>query len=96
MLEQLKLLLDIQNNNQNDTLLAILELCKSEFCNYCRRTDWDKHEDVITAMAVYKYNQLGAESLQSENYSGVSFNYSNDYSEPITRQLRNLRKIQLL
>lgn len=96
MLEQLKLLLDIQNNNQNDTLLAILELCKSEFCNYCRRTDWDKHEDVITAMAVYKYNSLGNEGLKSEDYSGVNFSYDTDYSAPIQRQLRNLRKLQCL
>ena len=96
MLEQLKLLLDIQNNNQNDTLLAILELCKSEFCNYCRRTDWDKHEDVITAMAVYRYNQLGNEGLKGEDYSGVNFSYDTDYSAPIQRQLRNLRKVQML
>ena len=96
MLEQLKLLLDIQDSNQNDTLLAILELCKSEFCNYCRRTDWDKHEDVITAMAVYKYNNLGNEGLESEDYSGVRFSYDIDYSAPIQRQLRNLRKVQML
>lgn len=96
MLNNLRLLLDIHNYDQDDTLLAILELCKSEFCSYCRRTDWDKHEDVITAMAVYKYNSLGNEGLKSEDYSGVNFSYDTDYSAPIQRQLRNLRKLQCL
>ena len=44
-------------------------------------------------MVAYNYNRLGTEGLDSEGYSGVSFNYSADYPEPIIRALKAKRKL---
>lgn len=50
-------------------------------------------DNLIVQMAIYKYNRLGTEGLNSENYSGVSFNYLNDYPENIVKQLRRFKKL---
>jgi hypothetical protein len=51
---------------------------------------------VILKMAVFDYNRLGTEGLESEGYSGVSFNYADDYPEYILRSLRSKRRIKTL
>ncbi len=93
MLEQLRLLLDIDNASQDDVLLALLEICKQEFCDYCHRDDWDKFENLIVNMATYRYSEIGNERLQSESYSDISFHYADDYPANIQRQLKNCRKL---
>ena len=93
MLEQLKLLLEINDDLQDDVLLSILEIVSQEFRDYCRRDDIDKFSSLIVNMAVFRYNQIGNEMLESENYSDISFKYSMDYPENIQRQLRNCRKL---
>ena len=95
MLEQLKVLLDIEDAYQDDVLLTLLDVCTQEFCDYCRRKDFEKFEPLIINMAVFRYNSLGNEGLKSEDYSGVGFTYSTDYPDNIQRQLRNLRKVQM-
>jgi hypothetical protein len=96
MLEQLKLLLEINDDLQDDVLLSILEIVSQEFRDYCRRDDIDKFSSLIVNMAVFRYNQIGNEMLESENYSDISFKYSMDYPENIQRQLRNCRKLMVI
>jgi hypothetical protein len=47
-------------------------------------------------MVIQDYNRMGAEGLNSESYSGVSFNYQATYSEDIMKQLRRYRKIGVI
>lgn len=96
MLENLKLLLEIKDALQDDVLLLLLELCTEEFIDYCHRTDVDKFEYLITNMAVYRYNQIGNETLKSESYSDIKFDYLDDYPANIQRQLRNCRRLVCL
>lgn len=96
MLEQLKMLLEIKDDLQDDVLLTILEVVSQEFRDYCHRNDVDNFTSLIANMAVYRYNEIGNERLQSEDYSGVKFQYSSDYPENIQRQLRNCRKLVVI
>ena len=93
MLNQLKLLLEIKDDLQDDVLLAILEVVSQEFRDYCHRDDLDKFENLIVNMAIYRYNQIGNEWLESEDYSGVKFQYATDYPKNIQRQLKACRKL---
>ena len=42
-------------------------------------------------MVVFLYNRLGTEGLNSESYSGVSYNYSSDYPEYILSALESAK-----
>ena len=93
MLDRLRLLLDIKDVHQDDTLLAILEMCIEEFKTFCHREDIDKFENLICNMAVFRYNSLGAEGLKSETYSDQKYDYMDDYPSNIVRALKNARKL---
>ena len=47
-------------------------------------------------MVVYNYNRIGTEGLNSESYSGTSYNYTTDYPEQILKMLKRYRKIVTL
>ena len=93
MLEKLRLLLDIQDAHQDDTLLALLELAIEEFEDYCHRPFEDRFESLICQMAVCKYNLIGAEMLKGESYSDIKMDYATDYPDNVVRQLKNCRKL---
>lgn len=38
-------------------------------------------------MVVFRYNRLGTEGLNSESYSGASYNYSDGYPDDIMKAL---------
>ena len=90
MLETMKLLLGLDASK--DTLCQVLiQQALDEAIAYTNNED--VAENLIVQMAIYKYNRLGTEGLNSENYSGVSFNYLNDYPETIVKQLRRFKKL---
>ena len=92
MLQKMKTLIFGLNggatNDYDDTLNTLLDMATSEAVDYSGCDDIKKLENIIVQMAVIKYNQLGAEGLQSENYSGGSYTYLTDYPEQILKQLR--------
>ena len=90
MLETMKLLLGLDASK--DTLLSLLlSQAEDEAKDYTNNENIS--DNLIVQMAIYKYNRLGTEGLNSENYSGVSFNYLNDYPENIVKQLRRFKKL---
>ena len=90
MLETMKLLLGLDASK--DSLCQVLiQQALDEAIAYTNNED--VAENLIVQMAIYKYNRLGTEGLNSENYSGVSFNYLNDYPENIVKQLRRFKKL---
>jgi hypothetical protein len=56
----------------------------------------DKAENVIVQMAVYSYNQRGAEGLAGQSYSGMSETYSMDYPAPLKRSILRFRGLRTL
>lgn len=94
MLNKVKLLLGISDSSK-DTLLDQLIDNASEFVrNYTHDDLSESVENVIVQMVIFNYNRLGTEGLQSESYSGVSFNYLTDYPDFIMSELKPLRKVR--
>lgn len=93
MLDELKILL----NTDNDNLINVLiQQAISEAVAYTHNEDTSILSPAIIQMVIYKYNRIGTEGLNSEGYSGVSFNYINDYPENIKRILNTHRKIRVI
>lgn len=92
MLEKIKLLLGL--NDDKDFLLTILiEQATNEALDFTHRDSAEGLDTSIIQMVVYKYNRLGTEGVDNENYSGVSFSYSADYPESIIRSLKAKRRV---
>ena len=96
MLEKIKLLLGLKDESKDDLLTISIETAIDEALAYTHRDCVDELDTSIIQMVVYKYNRIGTEGVDSENYSGVSFNYSADYPESIMRGLRSKRKVVVL
>ena len=96
MLENLKMLLNINDNTKDDLLTFLIEQAREEAMAYTHLDCVDELSTIILRMCVYNYNRLGTEGLGSEGYSGVSFNYTEDYPAPIVRALKAKRKLIIL
>ena len=96
MLEKVKLLLGIADNTKDDLLTLLIEQAVEEAIVYTHNECVDELNTSIIQMVVYKYNRIGTEGVDSEGYSGVSFQYASDYPENIMRGLRAKRKVVLV
>lgn len=96
MLEKVKLLLGIADNTKDDLLTLLIEQAVEEAIIYTHNECVDELNTSIIQMVVYKYNRIGTEGVDSEGYSGVSFQYTSDYPENIMRGLRAKRKVVLV
>ena len=96
MLEKVKLLLGIADNTKDDLLTLLIEQAIEEAIVYTHNECVDELNTSIIQMVVYKYNRIGTEGVDSEGYSGVSFQYASDYPENIMRGLRAKRKVVLV
>lgn len=88
----------LTNQTDKDNLFMLLiDLAKQEFLDYTSRADVPAAaEGLITSMVVEKFNRVGAEGLQSQDYSNISENYLDGYSANILSQLKRYRKVKLL
>ena len=96
MLENIKLLLGISSTEKDALLLLLIQQAEDEAKDFTHREDICELQSTIEKMVVYNYNRLGTEGLNSESYSGVSYNYTTDYPEPILKMLKRYRKIVTL
>lgn len=87
----MKLLLGIKDASKDTLCQVLIQQALDEAIDYTNNENVS--DNLIVQMAIYKYNRLGTEGLNSENYSGVSFNYLNDYPETIVKQLRRFKKL---
>lgn len=94
MLEKLKLILGV--TDKDELLRVLLDRATNEVINYTHNNELEKLEYVILDIAIWRYNRIKSEGLDSENYSGVSFNYSADYPDSIKKQLQAYRRIKTL
>lgn len=96
MLNKIKILLGIADNSKDELLRILLDQTEEEVVNYTHNDELDKLQNVIINIAIWKYNRLGSEGLNAENYSGVSFSYLNEYPDAILKQLQAYRRIRTL
>ena len=88
------MLLGIDDASKDTRLSLLLEQAEDEAIAYTNNNNIA--DNLIIQMAIYKYNRLGTEGLNSENYSGVSFNYMDDYPENLVKQLRRFKKLGVI
>lgn len=97
MLEKIKLLLDITDTNSDALINVLIEEAQAFIMDYCTLTAYDTALDNITIKMVLElYNKRGAEGINSKSYSGISENYTNDYSASIYTLLNKHRRIKTL
>ena len=97
MLERIKLLLNITDESKDALLFELIQRAEEFIINYTNNEDClENLRGTKIAMVIYDYNRLGTEGLSSENYSGVSFTYSDGYPEDIMRQLKKFRKVKVI
>ena len=87
MLENIKLLLNINNDSKDALLQLLIQQAEDEAKDFTHREDVCELQSTIERMVVYNYNRIGTEGLNSESYSGTSYNYTTDYPEQILKML---------
>lgn len=93
MLEKMKLLLNITDDEKDELLTLLIDQATEYAINYTHNEDITVLAPIILKLAIYDYNRTTTLGLDSEGYSGVSFSYSADYPEDILRILRTKRRI---
>lgn len=96
MLENIKLLLGISSTEKDNLLTLLIQQATDEAKDFTHREDVCELQSTIERMVVYNYNRIGTEGLNSESYSGTSYNYTTDYPEQILKMLKRYRKIVTL
>lgn len=92
LLEQLKILLNIQDTKKDAVLSLLITKAKNEVCLYLHTSEYQaKYDNVTLDIAILKYNRLGAEGLTSHAYSATNESFMNAYPDYINMQLLNLR-----
>ena len=86
-LDTLKTYLQITDTSIDSQLNILLDLAEAEYLTRTHQTEAD--DDIVIAMTVEKYNQLGNEGLKEMNYSGITEIYSSDYSDRVVRLIRS-------
>ena len=97
MLDRIKLLLNIGDSSKDALLGELIANAEEFILNFTNNPDClSLLRGTEVAMVVYDYNRLGTEGLLSENYSGVSFNYTAGYPDDIMKQLKKYRKVKVI
>jgi len=94
MLEDIKKLLGPVADDKDDILQLLINLATDDAKSKTGCDDLFYLRSVIIEMVIYKFNRMGTEGLESENYSGVSYSYSSDYPDSILNSLEAIKKSQ--
>ena len=80
LLNRIKVLLGISNNDNEELLNEIVELTKSKILNYINKSELPLElEFVLIELSIQRYNRIGSEGIASENVDGKSVSYEADF-----------------
>lgn len=97
MLENIKLLLNIQDNSKDNLLNYLISNVKQKILTYTNQTEiLPSMEYIVDELVILRYNKLGSEGLQSESYSGISQTFNQDIPSDIKSQLNQFRRLKTL
>ena len=98
MLDKLKLLLHTEDDDNIDELLVVLiNLCKEEAYIYCNLDEYNDDLDyIVIQMVIERYNRIGSEGATEQKSSGVSMTYDSFYSQKVVRMLNKHRKVKCI
>lgn len=89
IIDNVKILLGLTGNDKDALLNILITQAEDDALAITRREDLTGMDSVIERMVVYLYNRLGTEGLNSESYSGASYNYKDGYPDDILKALDN-------
>lgn len=96
LLENIKTELGL-SDMEHDVLLSLLIGGEQDNAkNITHNVKAPEDDSLIQRMVIWRYNTLGSEGLNSENYSGVSFSYTADYPDDIMQVLRSYKKVRVI
>ena len=98
MLDKIKLLLNLQDDDtQDELLLTLIGLCKDEAYIYCNLEEYNsKLNNAVIEMVIERYNRIGSEGATQQSSSGVSMTYDSFYSEKVRWMLNKNRKVKMI
>lgn len=97
MLENIKLRLGITDTAKDQLLTLLISDAKAFIEDYTHAAyDEEKEAAVCEKIAVYFFNRMGTEGLNSESFSGVSYSYTDEIPGDIKRQLNAFRKVRVI
>lgn len=97
MLEKLKLLLNKEDDSLDELLITLISMCKEDAVVYCNLKEYsNKLDNTVMAMVIERYNQMGAENIKDQTFSGVSASYFEFYSDRVVKMLNKFRKVRTL
>ena len=80
LLNRIKVLLGISNNDNEELLNEIAELTKSKILNYINEAELPLElEFVLIELAIQRYNKIGSEGVASESIDGRTTSYEDDF-----------------
>lgn len=88
IIDNVKVLLGLTDNSKDSLLEILLTQAEDDAKMITHRDRLFGMDSVIERMVVYLYNRLGTEGLNSESYSGASYNYSDGYPADIMDALK--------
>ena len=97
MLDKIKLLLNITNDDIDELLMTLISLCKDEAYVYCNLPEYNsKLDTIVIQMVIERYNRIGSEGATEQSSSGVSMTYDSFYSEKVRWMLNKHRKVKMI
>lgn len=95
MLANIKLLLGESAEGKDDLIQLLIFKAQDDARLITGVKDLILTDSLIEDMVVYRFNRLGTEGLNSESYSGITYNYESNYPDFILQALEALKKSQL-
>lgn len=97
MLDKIKLLLNITNDDTDELLMTLISLCKDEAYVYCNLPEYNsKLDTIVIQMVIERYNRIGSEGATEQSSSGVSMTYDSFYSDKVRIMLNKHRKVKMI
>ena len=88
LLNRVKVLLGITNNDNTELLNEIIELTKSKILNYIDKTELPEElEFVLVELAIKRFNRIGSEGFTSETVDGKTMSYEESEFEGYEKYL---------
>lgn len=87
IIDNVKVLLGLTDDSKDDVLNILLNQAEQYALSYTHATTTAGMDAVLERMIVFNYNRLGTEGLVSENYTGASYTYTDEYPTDIMAML---------
>lgn len=80
LLNRVKVLLGITNNDNEELLREIIEITKAKILSYIDEAELPKElEFILIELAIKRFNRIGSEGILSESIDGKSVSYEDDF-----------------